>query len=183
LGAGDVGGIDRDVGFDRQKSRAGLEGEELIGSFDSAFRKDAEDAILFQSAQGQTRGGQVATKAVNGDRFDFVEEPLEPGDGVILAGHHPDDQAPAGGLDEQRVQAGGVVADQDGRALGGEGAGGDGLDAMIVAAVEAVDGFEDAKRELAFGVRDRGGGHDLRSSPGAGERAMRNWGADDKVTS
>ena len=147
-----------------------MEGEDLAGEFDFAFGKDADDAAVLEGAHGLARGGHVAAAAGDGDSLDLAVDPVEDGQVVIFLGHHPDDGARADGLDEERIEWAGVIADEDCGAGAGEAAGGEHIEPVIDARENAVAGVEDASDRDILGSGERGrrcghGAEDYKGEP------------------
>lgn len=107
------GGKHRDLGPGRQKRGAGLERKELARGFDPAFGKNAKDPPVVQSAEGGPGGGGIPAAAIDGNRIDGVEDHAHRPKVVVFPRHHPDDHSLADGLNQEGIEAAGVIADEN----------------------------------------------------------------------
>lgn len=112
----DDDGEDDGAGTFDDHAHAATEGHDSSWrSFDATLGKDAEHAALLEVAERLTRTHAFATGPVHEDDVGPAPEPLAPGMSHVL-GHEPSDLEGAGRLDEDGVDAGGVVGNDDDRA-------------------------------------------------------------------
>lgn len=109
----DDDGQDDGAGAFDDHADAATEGHDASrGSFDAPFGEDAERPAALQVAKGLARAHALAAGAVDEDDAGPAPEPLAPGVAHVL-GHEPADLEGTDGLDEDGIDAGGVVGDDD----------------------------------------------------------------------
>jgi len=139
--AGDDGGDDGCGGGAGEESDAGVEGEECaLWSFEACLGEDADASALLEVFDGLFEPVGSWVVAVDEDDVAELPEPFELWEAHV-GGHDPSDlEAWARGLDEDGVDAGGVVGGDDERRAGVEGAGAAGGEVLLAGCGEAVEG-------------------------------------------
>lgn len=127
--------------------------------FDAALGEQAQNTSGAEDAQRSAKGGRVVSIPGNGDDAGGSPEPAGEWDPGVLGRHHPDDGSPDERLDDQRVEAGGVVGRDDGRAFRGDGGRTRGDDAMADLDIGTAGRAEQAKRGGIEGLFRHGNGH------------------------
>lgn len=114
----DPDGDDGGAGAADDEADAWAEGEECAWwAFDAAFGEEAEDAAGFEVCDGFAEAVAAAGLPIDEDDLGEVPCPFE-GWGAHVFGHDEADEAARGGLEEDGVEACGVVGDEDGVAEG-----------------------------------------------------------------
>lgn len=151
----DEHGQDARARFTNQKPEAWIERENLLWrSFEPTFGEDPEHATELEVIERATQPHALLLAAADEDDFFPAPEPLEAWLAHVVS-HDPTDLEGADGLDQNRVDAGGVVGNDDQRAwracvwdmiLSID------LEAVDEANVQAPHAVEHAGLEVAAGV-------------------------------
>lgn len=151
----DEHGQDARARFTNEKPEAWIERQNLLWrSFEPAFGEDPEDATLLEVLERVTQTHALLLAATYEDYFFPAPEPLEAWLAHVV-GHDPTDLEGADGLDQNRVDAGGVIGNDDQRSwrarvwdmiLSND------FETVDHAHVEASDAVEHPGLEVATGV-------------------------------